>query len=226
MISIIVPAYNESKRIRSFLKDLVKFAKKGNYEIIIVDDGSTDNTGSVIKKITKDFKKIKIISYKPNMGKGYAVKTGIMKARGEYIIFIDADGSIHPKEIPKMERMLKEYDIVVGDRSSIFSKIKQPRARKFLGVLFNNYMNTIFRVDVKDFLCGFKGFRRNAAKTLFKDIISNRWIFDVEIFYKSRKANYTLYKLPIKWVHKPDTKIKRLDPPKMFFEALILRLRV
>src|SRR3989344_5990975 len=111
MISIIVPAYNESKRIRSFLKDLVNFAKKGNYEI-------------------------KIISYKPNMGKGYAVKTGIMKARGEYIIFIDADGSIHPKEIPKMERMLKEYDIVVGDRSSVFSKIKQPRARRFLGVVF------------------------------------------------------------------------------------------
>jgi dolichyl-phosphate beta-glucosyltransferase len=226
MISIVVPAYNENKRINEFLTELVSFAKRGNYEIIIVDDGSSDNTIEIVKKITKNFKRTKIISYKPNKGKGYAVKKGLMSAQGDYIIFIDADGSISPSEIPKMTKMLKKYDVVVGDRSSELSKITQPLVRKFLGIIFNNYINLVFRVNVKDFLCGFKGFRREVARSLFNDLISNRWIFDVEIFYKLRKRNYSLYKMPIKWVHKPDTKIKRLDPIKMFFEALLLRLRI
>ena len=149
-----------------------------------------------------------------------------MTARGEYIIFIDADGSIDPSEISKMGEMLTKYDVVVGDRTSELSKIEQPFIRKFLGVIFNNYVNLLFRVHVKDFLCGFKGFRRNVALNLFCDLKSNRWIFDVEIFYKIRKINYTMYKLPIKWIHKADTKMKKLDPLKMFFEALILRLRL
>ena len=226
MISIVVPAYNEGKRIRPFLTELVKFAKKGSYELIIVDDGSLDDTVSIVKEITKGMKRSKVLSYAPNMGKGYAVKTGVLAATGEYVIFIDADGSIAPSEISEMEKMLKKYDVVVGDRSSVLSNIQQPSIRKFLGVFFNKYMNFLFRVDVTDFLCGFKGFRREVGRELFKDLKSNRWIFDAEIFYKTRKDKYSLYKLPIEWVHKPDTKIKPLDPLKMFFDALILRIRV
>jgi len=224
--SVIVPAYNESKRIAPFLKILVDFLKNGDYELIVVDDGSSDNTIEVVKKIVVSFKRLKIISYKPNMGKGHAVKTGVLAAKGEYIIFIDADGSIQPNEILKMEKMLNLYDVVVGDRSSVLSKIKQPAVRKILGVVFNNYMETLFNVNVTDFLCGFKGFKKHAAHKLFKDLISPRWIFDVEIFYRARKNRYSIHKLPIKWVHKPDTKIKSLDPLKMFFEALVLRLRL
>ncbi len=226
MISIIVPAYNESKRIRPFLIELLKFIKKGYYELIIVNDGSTDNTLSIMKKITNGLKKVQIISYKENKGKGYAVKTGVFNAKGEYVIFIDADGSISPSEIPKMERMLKKYDVVIGDRSSKLSKVSQPKMRKLFGLIFNNYVKFLFGSKINDHLCGFKGFRKDVARDIFKSLISNGWIFDVEILYKITKSKYTLFKLPIKWVYKDRTKIKPTDPLKMLLEIFLLRFNV
>ena len=225
-VSIVVPAYNEGKRIIPFLKDLIAFCKNANHELIVVDDGSTDDTFDVAKKLTKNFKEARVISYKPNMGKGYAVRTGVLAAKGGYVIFIDADGSTPPTEIPKMVEKLNKYDVVVGDRTSVFSKTKQPKFRRFLEICFYLYMNTLFRVNSQDLLCGFKGFRREAGRILFKDLISYRWIFDVEIFYRAKKKNYSLYKLPIQWTHKPYSKLKTTDPFKMMLQALSLRMRL
>ncbi len=228
MISIIVPAYNESKRISIFLKDLLDFLKNWNEncELIIVDDGSSDDTFNIVSNLIKNFKNTRIISYKTNMGKGYAVKTGVLAAKGDYIIFIDADGSIPPFEISNMVKMLNKYAMVVGDRSSSLSDVKQPYFRKVIGTIFNKYVNLLFRVGIKDFLCGFKGFRQDVAKKIFRELLTERWLFDVEIFYKARKNSVFVFKMPIKWTHKPETKIKALDPIKMFFQALLLRLRV
>ena len=103
---------------------------------------------------------------------------------------------------------------------------KQPLLRKTLGIIFNSYVNVMFGIRVKDTLCGFKGFKRDAALKIFKNLKSNRWIFDVELFYKIRKNRLLLYQMPIYWVHKEDTKIKRLDPLKMFAELLFLRIKL
>jgi dolichyl-phosphate beta-glucosyltransferase len=161
------------------------------------------------------------------MGKGYAVKTGIMASKGQFVIFIDADGSIDPEEIKKMGKNLIGFDAVVGTRASNKSVVKkQPLIRKALGIIFNTYVNAVFGICVKDTLCGFKGFKYNVAMKIFRNLKSNRWVFDVEIFYKIRKNKYTLYQTPIHWVHKENTKIKRLDPLKMFLDVLILRLKL
>ena len=224
-VSIIVPCYNEESRIKPFLTSLIQFSKANlkNYEIVVVNDGSKDKTLDVLKEFSKD---IKLVSYDKNKGKGGAVREGILSAKGEKILFIDADGSIQPDEIPKMLEKLDNYDVVVGDRASKDSDVNAIALRNITGKLFNFYVNVLFGYKTWDNLCGFKGFKKEIAKDLFTDLIAYGWIFDVELFYKIHKKNYTLYKLPIKWVHKGDSKIKLLDPFKMFFQLIKLRMKL
>src|SRR3989344_3196133 len=221
-VSIVVPCYNEENRIKPFLTSLIQFSKDNlkSYEIIVVNDGSKDKTLDVLKEFSKD---IKLISYEKNKGKGGAVREGVLSSIGEKVLFIDADGSIQPDE---MLEKLDSYDVVVGDRASKDSDVNAIALRNITGKLFNFYVNVLFGYKTWDNLCGFKGFKKEIAKDLFTDLIAYGWIFDVELFYKIHKKNYTLYKLPIKWVHKGDSKIKLLDPFKMFFQLIKLRMKL
>jgi len=227
-VSIIVPAYNEERRIGGFLEELLKFAKTqlDNYEIIIVDDGSVDNTLNVVKNIVKKDRSVRIVSYKPNRGKGFAVKTGVFKSKGEFILFIDSDGSISPEQILKMLKELEKYDIVVGDRGHRESIIRQAKSRKIIGIIFNFYVSILFNSRVRDNLCGFKGFRRKVALELFKNLVDKKWLFDVELFYKIKKRRYSFLNIPIKWEHKTGSKISLFDPFKMLFQLIDLRIKL
>lgn len=227
-VSIIVPAYNEERRIGRFLEELLKFAKAqlDNYEIIIVDDGSVDNTLNVVKNIVKKDRSVRIVSYKPNKGKGFAVKKGVSESRGEFILFIDSDGSISPQQILKMLKELETYDIVVGDRGHKESVVRQAKSRKIIGVIFNFYVSILFNSRVRDNLCGFKGFRRKVALELFKNLVDKKWLFDVELFYKTKKRGYSLLNIPIKWEHKTGSKISLFDPFKMLFQLIDLRIKL
>ncbi len=224
-VSIVVPCYNEENRIKPFLTELIQFSKDNlkDYEIIVVNDGSKDKTLDILKEFSKD---IKIVSYDKNKGKGGAVREGVLSSIGEKVLFIDADGSIQPDEIPKMLKKLDSYDVVVGDRASKDSDVNAIALRNLTGKLFNFYVNLLFRYKNWDNLCGFKGFKKEIARDLFTDLIAYGWIFDVELFYKIHKKNYTLYKLPIKWLHKGDSKIKLFDPLKMFFQLIKLRMKL
>lgn len=220
--------YNEEKRAPKFLNELINFSKKNlkNYELIFVDDGSKDKTLDMCKAFKTKNIKIKIISYKKNQGKGFAVKTGVFNAKGEKIIFIDADGSIPPEEISKMLRKLSKYDVVVGNRSSKKSVIKQSNIRKVTGTSFNILVNILFKININDNLCGFKGFKKEVACNLFKELIDKRWLFDVELFYKIKKKKYSLYRLPIVWEHKTGSKIKFFDPIIMMLKLINLRIKL
>jgi dolichyl-phosphate beta-glucosyltransferase len=228
-VSIIVPMYNEEDRIQFFLPNLLSFSRTNfkNYEIILVNDGSKDNTLEVINRLTKHDKSVRIISYVKNKGKGAAVRLGVLAAKKEYVLFIDADGSIMPKEIPNMMEKLEEYDVVVGDRMSKNSLVIADRYRKIVGSFFNTIVAFLFGTKLKDNLCGFKGFKRNVGVALFTNLISKRWTFDVEIFYRSRKGGFSLYYLPINWEHKDNSKIDSVfGPMKIFLELFILRLKL
>lgn len=221
--SIIVPLYNEETRSPPFLNDLIKCTKK-NWEIILVDDGSKDKTLEVVKEY--NFPNKKIISYQINRGKGYAVKKGAEAAEGDFILFIDADGSIHPSQIEKMIHYLKEYDVVVGNRNHQESHKKTTFFRSLIGDIFNLYARILFNIPIDDNLCGFKGFKKNIAKSLFKDMVSERWVFDVELFYKIKKNKYSLYFLPIEWEHRDKSKIDLFEIFKIFYDMLLLRIKI
>ena len=226
-ISIVVPAYNEEKRIVSFLKRLLDFAgNKNGFEIIFVDDGSTDNTLKLIRDYCKGYDNTRIISYKVNKGKGGAVREGVMHSRGKKVLFIDSDGSIDPKQILQMSKHLDKYDAVVGTRASSRSKVSQPLFRKVIGICFNVYTNFLFGLSIRDKLCGFKGFKRDVAHVIFRDLVSMKFVFDIELFYRIKIYGFSLYQQPIKWVHKWNSKIKPIDPFKMVFELVDLRIKL
>ncbi len=219
-VSIIIPAYNEEHRIKPFLENLRSFIVSYgliDYEIVFVNDGSTDNTLQILNQFSKYDNNIKIVSYAQNKGKGYAVRKGIFNSIGEKVIFIDSDGSISPEEIPKMNNHLNSNDVVIGIRYSQRNNIKQPIYRMFTGTVFNLMVNSLFKLGISDTLCGFKGFKRNVAYDLFKNLSSDRWIFDVEILYKIKKRDYELLLLPIKWEHKDNSKIKLFDIIKILY---------
>ncbi|MBI4148442.1 glycosyltransferase [Candidatus Woesearchaeota archaeon] len=227
-LSVLVPVYNEERRGKEFLQRLVDFVDVHlkDSELLLVNDGSSDGTLDMLRTLGKGKDFVKIISYQKNRGKAFAVKEGVLAAKGSKVIFIDADGSIPPEEIPRMRQLLDKYEVVVGNRAHRESIIDQPLTRETLGRLFNLYARLLFNTRVSDHLCGFKGFRLPVARHLFSKLVSDRWVFDVELFYRIRRERFSLVDMPIRWVHKAGSKIRMFDPLKMFVQLLWLRLRV
>jgi glycosyltransferase involved in cell wall biosynthesis len=227
--SLIIPAYNEEKRIENFIKNIIDFKKRNSFikEIVVVDDGSTDKTEYLLKKYQND---IKILKHPTNKGKGAAIKTGVFAADEENIIFMDADNSTNPNQIPKLREALKNYPVVIGSRKEKKSRIikKQPMIRIFLGKIFNLTANILFPdLRIFDTLCGFKGMRNKEGKLLFKEMISERWVFDVEMLIRARKMGYKIGIVPITWKHEGNSKMKLgMNNVKMLFDLLKLRILI
>lgn len=225
-LSIIVPVYNEENRMPGFFRSLDGFCRRyiKNYEIIAVNDGSKDKSLEVLKAMP--YPNLEIISYSPNKGKANAVKEGVKAAKGSHLLFIDADGATAPDEIAKMLPLFKEYDVVVGSRNLKESQADKDFNRRILSFGFNTYVSILFGMNFTDYLCGFKGFRADIAKRLFHNLKSKRWIFDVELFYRIKKSNTSCIEIPIRWEHRYESNMKKLDIIKIFFQLIWLRFRV
>ncbi len=224
-ISVIVPAFNEEKRIKPFLQTLLFFKEKNNFieEIIVVDDGSSDATLSILKQFEG---KIKIISYKPNMGKGNAVKTGILAAKGSFVCFMDADGATPASQLSAMFDALQGNDLVVGNRKTEKARIiaGQPLYRRFLSWGFNTTVALLFNFNVKDVLCGFKGMRAPLAKEIARQMVSNRWVFDVELIARAKAKGARTGVIAIEWSHVKGSKMRvGLNTVKMLWQLFKLR---
>ena len=213
--SLIIPAYNEDKRLGAFLDSISDYHKQHPsdiHEIIVVDDGSTDKTFDVAIKFAGDLP-LKVIKHKINKGKGAAVKTGIISASGDYVIFTDADGATPITELPKMLSALAENQIGIGNRWLPGSQTKRSSfLRKISGYTYRQYMS-LFGLGKIDTMCGFKGYRRDVANSLFEHLLEQRWLFDTEIAYKAVQAKYTIKNFPITW--------KSMDGSKLSTATLI-----
>ena len=230
-ISLIIPLYNEENRIKKNLSFIQNFLKKKNIEVIFVNDGSSDNSEKIIKKfISKNNKKfIKYLSYKQNVGKGYAIKKGVLSSKKKWILICDLDMSVQPSQIDiwyKKKYILKKNEAYFASRKHTLSKIKTSFVRKLLGVIFNLIIFSLFGIRIKDTQCGFKLFHKDYAKSVFRKISSYRFSFDVELVLLLKEKNIKIKELPVNWIHKSGSKLNIFyDMPLMFYDLLKIRFK-
>jgi dolichyl-phosphate beta-glucosyltransferase len=231
-LSVIIPAYNEEKRLPKTLEKIHDYLSKKDfdYEVIVVDDGSRDLTVKVAEEFKANHPKLRIVKNPGNMGKGFAVRNGMLNGHGKYLLFTDSDLSTPIEEfegfLPELE---KGYDIVIGSRSLKESdiKIRQPIHRVFMGKVFNLIVRTMFWTNIKDTQCGFKCFSRQVAQAVFPKQQVWGFGFDVEVLFLARKLGYKILEFPVEWSDSPDTRVSPIkDSVMMFLELLKIRWRL
>lgn len=203
-LSVIIPCYNEKARFKEGLDHFLSYLNKQKYtwELILVNDGSTDNTLEQMTGSSKRNKNIKIVSYRENKGKGYAIVQGVKHANGQLILFSDLDHSVPISTVDTFFKYFKKgFDVVIGSRRVKGSKFlkRQSQLRENLGRGFTLLVRILIDWEVKDATCGFKAFSNQAAKKLFSHITIYDWAFDAEIIYicKSRQIPYA--QAPVMW---------------------------
>ncbi len=227
--SIIIPAYNESARVGATLgKVLAHVAQRGwDAEIIAVDDGSRDNTVEIIRSYAEKNSRLRLLQNPGNRGKGYSVRNGMLHARGEMLLFSDADLSSPIEEADKLFAAIAGgADIAIGSRwlRRDLQTQRQPFYRQIFGRVFNLLLRITLGLRFKDTQCGFKAFTRSAAKTIFPLQQIERWGFDPEILYLARKFGFKVAEVPVEWAHSEGTRISPLrDGTQMFAEMLKIR---
>ena len=234
-VSIIIPLYNEEKRIKKNLPALDIFLKKNKnkkVELIFVSDGSLDNTNIIIEKyINENSKKFRLnfIKYKKNIGKGFAVKSGVLAAKNKWILICDADLSVHPNQFINWKKnnfLTPKNYAFFGSRDHEKSKIKASKMRVILGFFFKKIIRIFFSINLKDTQCGFKVFNKFYSKKIFKNIESYRFAFDVELTLLLKKNNIKIIELPLKWSHKEGSKLSLLkDMPLMLLDLIIIKCK-
>ncbi|MFN7170406.1 MAG: dolichyl-phosphate beta-glucosyltransferase [Candidatus Omnitrophota bacterium] len=228
-LSIVIPAYNEENRLPNTLRKIKDYVERKNFrsEIIVVDDGSTDRTIEVIQKL--DIPNLKIVSNSTNQGKGAAVKRGVLAARGEYILFTDADNSTPIEELEKFLHRLGKDKILIGSRYLKGSKImiKQPKFRIIIGRLGNYLIQKILPIGIKDTQCGFKLFPRMAAQEIFPRQRVKLFGFDFEILTIAKMLGYKIEEIPVIWINSPVSRIRPIrDAFRTFLDLIYVKINL
>jgi len=236
-LSIIFPIYNEEARLKENLFNIIKmfkFFKSINIEVILVNDGSTDNSHIIIQNFIKlikknDSKKISYIYYKNNRGKGFALKKAIIATKKKWILTCDIDFSTNPLEVIKWDKLnyiSSEKFCYFGSRKLKKSVIKYKFYRKFLGYIFNFIVHIMFDLRIEDTQCGFKLYNRIYSKKIFNKLYEYGYAHDVEIAVLLKKKSVKIKELPIKWIHKNKSKVNILyDGLNMLIKLLFIKLR-
>ena len=229
MISIVIPAYNEKKRIEGSLAETCAYMNDFGmeYEIIVIDDGSSDGTGRIVEHIAKDVRNVRLVRYDKNRGKGHALRTGVLVTKGDFVLVMDADLSTPMDELRKLMPYLSdgEFDIAIGSRALALSDIikKQPWWRRGMGKTFNKIVKALVIGGFSDTQCGFKLFKGESARSLFGEAKIDRFAYDVEILALATKKEYRIKEVPIRWINSPES---RVDPVKDSLQMLADLVRI
>ncbi len=206
-LSIIIPAYNEEKRITDTLVSMSNYLlrKEYHYEILVVDDGSSDKTVRVVQALQLTVPSIRILALDRNQGKGAAVRKGMLEAKGSIRLFSDADGATPIEELKKVIHPIRsgDVDIAIGSRYLENSDVqkKQPRYRVIWSRLVNKMVQRFLLPGIVDPHCGFKAFTAASAEALFQRSSINEWSFDLEILAMAKKMGFDIKEIPVKWIH-------------------------
>lgn len=229
MLSVVVPAYNEEKCLSASLEVLCKKIRLffPHFEIIVVDDGSNDKTADIVMSYSRHCSDVRLIRYEKNRGKGYAVRTGVLAAKGDFILFSDADLSTPIEEVEKLFGALADgADVAIGSRAVRQSLIlkRQPLYRMLMGKTFNKFVQLLATPGILDTQCGFKLFTRSAALHLFRDCRIDGFGFDVEVLFLARKRGMDIREVGVSWVNSPDSKVHPIvDSTRMLRDLIVIR---
>jgi len=227
--SIVIPAFNEAHRIPATLESVVSCirARGWSAEVVVVDDGSTDATAQVVRAFVEHAPEVRLMQNPGNRGKGYSVRSGLLSALGEVVMFTDADLSSPMEEAQMLfDAIAGGADIAIGSRWLERNRqtIRQPLYRQFFGRCFNGVTRLVMGLHFADTQCGFKAFTRAAAQTIFQLQTIERWGFDPEILFIAVKRGYSIAEVPVSWAHDERTRMSYLkDGMKMLEEIAIVR---
>ncbi len=229
LISIVIPAYNESKRLGKTLQHVLSCVAERAWdaEVLVVDDGSTDDTAEVVEQFQQHHPELFLIENPGNRGKGYSVRNGLLQASGKIVMFTDADLSAPIEEAARLfEAIEAGADVAIGSRWLDRQKQTrhQPLYRRFFGRCFNWLTRTVMGLPYRDTQCGFKAFRHEAAQAVFKLQTIERWGFDPEILFIAQKLGFGIVEVPVTWGHDERSRISYLrDGTQMLREMVEIR---
>jgi dolichyl-phosphate beta-glucosyltransferase len=211
-LSIVIPAYNEAERLPATLREVVDFLRdeRRDAEVIVVDDGSKDHTSDVARSFASEAPAVRLIRLPQNRGKGYAVRTGVVNATGERILFADADGSTPIAELHRLERACdRGADIAVGSRVLEDAEVRVTArpSRRAAGFIFRTLVRWLTVADVVDTQCGFKLFSADAGHQLFSRLRMDRFSFDVELLMMAKRWGFSVAEIPVNWTHRAGSKV-------------------
>lgn len=227
-LSIVIPAYNEGRRLETTLHRLHEYLLTQDYrwDIVVVSNGSTDDTAALVRRLADEVPNLRLIDL-PERGKGIASRTGALQSKGDIVFLCDADLSMPPQTLSAFLHHIESADVVVGSREASGSKRHmEPWRRHVMGRVFNRLVQAIAVKGIEDTQCGFKAFRRQAAYDLFTQQRLNGFAFDVELLYLAQKYDYRIEEIGIEWYFDDDTRVRPgIDTLGMVTELLMIRIR-
>jgi glycosyltransferase involved in cell wall biosynthesis len=224
--SIVIPAFNEAARIRTALDRVLHcvHSRGWNAEILVVDDGSTDETAAIVKDLGKSHPEVRLLEHGGNRGKGFSVRHGVLSAAGDVILFTDADLSAPIEEAEFLFTAIDDgADIAIGSRwlDRERQTVRQPLFRRFFGRCFNQVTRRIMGLPFADTQCGFKAFRRSAARTIFQLQRIERWGFDPELLYIGSKRGFSIREVAISWAHDDRSRLSYFKDGLRMLEEIV-----
>lgn len=230
-LSVVIPAFNEGRRLSTTLEQITNFltAWADEWEVIVVDDGSQDNTAQVVANFAAGAESIRLFGYAQNRGKGYAVRCGVLASRFETILITDADLSTPIEELEKLYPLLADADVVIGSRSVSEAELlkKQGPFRNLCGKIFNRIIRLLQLTPFGDTQCGFKMWRKDAAQKIFPLCRVDGFAFDVEALLLASRAGLRIREVGVLWRNFPESKVRIVaDSLGMFVDVLLIRWRI
>jgi len=225
-LSLVVPVYNKKNDVKNCLRKIKKIPNLAGliYELVVINDGSTDETLAVLRDAEKSFPHLKVISYPENQGKGYAVKKGVLETSGDVVMFLDGDLDIDSKCIIKYVNDLDDCDLVIASKRHPNSKVDCPILRKFLSRMFNFLVRILTGIKLRDTQSGLKAARGDALRKIFEIILVKRYAFDVELLTIANILNLKIKEMPVEMSIRQSFKFKEMA--KMFWDVLAISYRL
>jgi dolichyl-phosphate beta-glucosyltransferase len=229
-LSVVVPCYNEERRLPVALAVAKRYLERSEraFELILVDDGSTDQTGKIIRKAAETLPYVRPVRVLPNRGKGRAVTEGVLSSRGDLVLVSDVDFSAPIDELPRLEEaIIQGADVAIGSRAKRGAReVLQPLHRQLMGKTFNLIVQSLLLPGIWDTQCGFKLFKGEVARELAPSLQIEGFAYDVELLYLAKLAGYRIREIPVRWINSDTTRVSPLrDSTRMLRDVVKLRMR-